>query len=357
MEGTIKKHTLLLVTVLIMALLLSGCGQKKSEQANPATDGTKKLKVGLVYDLGGRGDKSFNDAAYSGLEKAQRDFADKIEVKYLEPTGSGENREQLLRLLSQEKYDLVLGIGLFFTDSIPRVARDFPQTKYGLVDGYVPGLKPESNVICLLFREHEGAFLVGAAAALKSKTGKIGFVGGMQSPLIEKIEAGYTAGARYINPQIQVVADYVGTTGEAFKDPVKGKELALKQIQGGVDVLFQAAGASGVGVFEAATAPKIWMIGCDADQSLNASDIQRPLILTSMQKRVDNAVYQTIKALIDKEFKGGYQEFGLKEGGVGYAENEFNRDLIGADKVKLDDIKEKIISGEIKVPASKKDLK
>lgn len=344
-----------LAAVMTLTLILAGCGGK--QETAPKPEAAKKIKIGLVFDVGGRGDKSFNDAAYAGLEKAQKEFGDKIEVKFLEPAASGENREQLLRLLAQEKYDLVFGVGFIFTDSIAKVAKDFPGTKFGLVDGYIPDLKAESNVSCLLFREHEGSFLTGAAAALKSKSNKIGFVGGMQIPLIEKFEAGYIAGAKYVKPDIVVLSDYIGTTGDAFKDPVKGKELTLKQIKNGADVVFHASGASGIGVIEAAVAQKALAIGVDSDQSLTATDAQRPFILTSMTKRVDVAVYDTIKALIGNSFKGGYQEFGVKENGVGYAENEYNKNLIGDIKGKLDEIKAKIVSGEIKVPTSKKDIK
>lgn len=344
----------LLTAVMTLTLILAGCGQK---QEAPKQEGPKKIKVGLVFDVGGRGDKSFNDAAYAGLEKAQKEFDDKIEVKFLEPAASGENREQLLRLLAQEKYDLIFGVGFIFTDSIAKVAKDFPGTKFGLVDGYIPDMKADSNVSCLLFREHEGSFLTGAAAAMKSKSGKIGFIGGMQIPLIEKFEAGYIAGAKYVKPDIVVLSDYIGTTGDAFKDPVKGKELTLKQLKNGADVVFHASGASGIGVIEAAVAQKALAIGVDSDQSLTATDAQRPFILTSMTKRVDVAVYDTIKALVGSSFKGGYQEFGVKENGVGYAENEYNKNLIGDIKGKLDEIKGKIVSGEIKVPTSKKDIK
>jgi len=337
----------LLTAVMTLTLILAGCGQK---QEAPKQEGPKKIKVGLVFDVGGRGDKSFNDAAYAG-------FGDKIEVKFLEPAASGENREQLLRLLAQEKYDLIFGVGFIFTDSIAKVAKDFPGTKFGLVDGYIPDMKADSNVSCLLFREHEGSFLTGAAAAMKSKSGKIGFIGGMQIPLIEKFEAGYIAGAKYVKPDIVVLSDYIGTTGDAFKDPVKGKELTLKQLKNGADVVFHASGASGIGVIEAAVAQKALAIGVDSDQSLTATDAQRPFILTSMTKRVDVAVYDTIKALVGSSFKGGYQEFGVKENGVGYAENEYNKNLIGDIKGKLDEIKGKIVSGEIKVPTSKKDIK
>jgi basic membrane protein A len=344
----------ILAIMLVATMLISGCGKKEEPTA---AEGDKKVKVGLVFDVGGRGDKSFNDAAYAGLEKARTEYGDKIEIKYLEPTGGGENREALMRLLAQEKCDIIFGVGFIFTDTVAKVAKDFPQTKFGLIDGYVPDLKDSSNISCLLFKEQEGSFLVGAAAALKSKTGKVGFVGGMQIPTIEKFEAGYMAGAKYVNPNIVVVSDYIGTTGEAFKDPVKGKELTLKQIKDGVDVVYHASGASGVGVLEAAASQKILAIGVDSDQSLTATDAQRPYILTSMLKRVDTSVLNTITSVIDKKFKGGYQEFGLKDNGVTYAENEYNKTLIGDIKSKLEEIKAKIVSGEIKVPTTRKDVK
>ena len=342
------------VTLFTVGLLVAGCGGKPEPAKQ---EGPKKIKVGLVFDVGGRGDKSFNDAAYAGLEKAQKEFGDKVEVKYLEPAASGENREQLLRLLAQEKYDIIFGVGFIFTDAITKVAKDFPQTKFGLVDGYIPDLKDASSVSCLLFREHEGSFLVGAAAALKSKSGKVGFVGGMKIPLIEKFEAGYMAGAKYVNPSIVVLSDYIGTTGDAFKDPVKGKELALKQMKDGADVIFHASGASGIGVLEAVATQKKLAIGVDSDQSLTATDAQKPYVLTSMLKQVDVAVFDTIKTVVDKSFKGGYREFGVKDGGVGYAENQFNKTLLGDIKPKLEEIKAKLANGEVKAPASKKDVK
>ena len=345
--------TCILAVVLVTTAFISGCGKKEA----PKAEGPKKVKVGLVFDVGGRGDKSFNDAAYTGLEKAMKDFGDKIEVKYLEPAAGGENREQLVRLLAQEKYDVIIGVGFIFTDTITKVAQDFPQTKFGLIDGYVPDLKENNNISCLLFKDQEGSFLVGAAAALQSKSGKVGFVGGMQIPTIEKFEAGYMAGAKYVNPKIEVMSDYIGTTGDAFKDPVKGKELTLKQIKDGADVVYHASGASGIGVLEAAATQQKFAIGVDSDQSLTATDAQRPYVLTSMLKRVDTAVYDTIKNVIDSTFKGGYREFGVKDNGVGYAENEYNKTMISTMKPKLEDLKAKIISGEIKVPATKKDVK
>jgi basic membrane protein A len=341
---------LLAVTVAI-ALVISGCRQRAAGPEQP-----RKIRVGLVYDVGGRGDLSFNDMAFAGLERAQKDFGDRIETRDLEPTAGGENREELLRLLAGENYDLIFGIGFLFTDSIQRVAKESANTKFGLIDGFIPDLTAESNVVCLLFNEHEGSFLVGAAAALKSKTGTIGFVGGMKIPLIEKFEAGYIAGARYVRPSIRVLSDYAGTTGEAFRDPVKGKELALAQYDRRADIIYHASGGTGIGVFEAAVVKKRLAIGVDADQSLTVKDDQRGQILTSMMKRVDVAVYETIKAFVEGRFQGGYRNFGLGEGGVGYAENDYNREMIADIKPRLEELKTRITSGQIKVPSSRAEL-
>lgn len=341
----------LLAALVAIILVISGCQQRAA-----APQQERKIRVGIVYDVGGRGDLSFNDMAFAGLERAQKDFGDRIETRDLEPTAGGENREELLRLLAGENYDLIFGIGFLFTDSIQRVAKDSANTKFGLIDGFIPDLTAESNVVCLLFNEHEGSFLVGAAAALKSRTGTIGFVGGMKIPLIEKFEAGYIAGARYVRPSIRVLSDYAGTTGEAFRDPVKGKELALAQYDRRADIIYHASGGTGIGVFEAAVVKKRLAIGVDADQSLTVKDDQRGQILTSMMKRVDVAVYETIKGFIEGRFQGGYRNFGLVEGGVGYAENDYNRNMIADIKPRLEELKTKITSGEIKVPSSRAEL-
>lgn len=349
-----RRGTLAAVIALIaVALVVTGCARQQAQQPAPAVS---KLKVGIVYDVGGRGDLSFNDMAYAGLARAQTEFSDRIETRDLEPTAGGENREELLRLLAGEKFDLIIGIGFLFTDSIQRVAKEFPGVKFGLVDGFIPDLTEASNVVCLLFKEHEGSFLVGAAAALKSKTGTVGFVGGMKIPLIEKFEAGYIAGAKYVKPSIRVLSDYAGTTGEAFRDPVKGKELALAQYDRRADIIYHASGGTGIGVFEAAVARKRLAIGVDADQSLTVKPDQRTQILTSMTKRVDVAVYDTIKALVDNSYKGGYRNFGLAEGGVGYAENDYNKAMIADIKDRLEELKQKIISGEITVPSNRAEL-
>jgi basic membrane protein A len=354
------RKVLALSLILVMALtLLVGCGQKPETPSEPETpveqgpeeEPAKKVKVGLVYDVGGRGDLSFNDSAYEGLKRAEKDFD--LDIIDQEPSGGGEDREQLLRLLAEDGYDVIIGVGFMFTDHIAKVAEEFPEIKFGLIDGAVDGIDESSNISCLLFKEHEGSFLAGAAAALKSETGKVGFVGGMKSPLIERFEFGYLAGAKFINPDIETYSDYVGTTGEAFNDPVKGKELTLKQIKAGADVVYHASGASGIGVIEAAASEKKLAIGVDSDQSLTATDDQKPYILTSMIKRVDISVYETIKDFVEGKFQGGYRVFGLEDDGVGYASNEFNKDMISDIQPKLEELKAKIAKGEIQAPADK----
>ncbi len=344
-----KHGPLRAVSLVAMALLVLSV----SGRAGPAAAQMKKLRVGMVYDVGGRGDLSFNDMAYEGLTRAQKEFGAKVDTKNLEPTAGGENREELLRLLAGEKFDLIFGIGFLFTDSITRVAKVFRGVKFGIVDGFID---KEPNVVSLLFKEQEGSFLVGAAAALKSKTGKVGFVGGMKIPLIEKFEAGFIAGAKYVKPSIEVYSDYAGTTGEAFRDPVKGKELATAQYDRGADIIYHASGGTGIGVFEAAVIKKKMAIGVDADQSLTVKEDQRAQILTSMVKRVDVAVYETIKALVAGKYKAGVQSFGLKEGGVGYAVNDHNRAQIRDIVPRLEALKKDIIAGKIKVPSDRKEL-
>ncbi len=313
----------------------------------------KKFRVGIVYDVGGRGDLSFNDMAYAGLARAQKEFGARIETRDLEPTAGGENREELLRLLAGEKYDLIFGIGFLFTDSITRVAKDFRNVKFGIIDGFIPD---QPNVASLLFKAHEGSFLVGAAAGLKTKTNKVGFVGGMKIPIIENFEAGFIAGVNYVNAKAQVFSEYAGTTGEAFRDPVKGKELALAEYDRGADIIYHASGGTGIGVFEAAVVKKRMAIGVDADQSLTVKPDQRRQILTSMLKRVDVAVFDTIKATVNGRYKAGVVTLGLKENGVGYAVNEFNRSMIRDIVPRLEALKKDIIAGKIKVPEDKKQL-
>ncbi|MGI8907238.1 MAG: BMP family lipoprotein [Candidatus Sumerlaeaceae bacterium] len=304
----------------------------------------KKIKVGLVFDVGGRGDKSFNDAAYAGLMKAQKELG--IAAEYREP-GEGAHREAHLRNFSKGDAELILGIGFLFTDEISAMAHDFPKKKYGCIDFTVGDDEIPANLAALTFREEEGSFLVGAIAAMKSTTGKIGFVGGVESPLIKKFEAGYIQGAKAANPKVEVKAVYAGVSDTAFKDPQKGKELANSLYDSGVDIIYHASGSTGLGVFKAAEERKKLAIGVDRDQ---ADEAAPGVILTSMIKNTDQAIFNIIKETADGHFKGGNHAFGLKDGGVGYVYDERNKALIGDDiHKKVEDLKAKIISGEIKV--------
>jgi len=345
------KRFLALTLVLVLAIAVSGCGQPAADTGD--TGDVEKIRVGLVYDVGGRGDMSFNDMAYAGLERAAQEFD--IEVKDLEPAKGGENREEQMRILAEEDYDLIIGVGFMFADIVKKVAADFPETKFGLVDGFIADLNEDSNVVCLLFNEHEGSFLVGAAAALVTETNTVGFVGGMEIDLIKKFESGYIAGAKFVNPDVEVLSNYIGTTGEAFANPQVGRELTLQQIQNGADIVYHASGASGTGVISAAAEQGKLAIGVDADQSLTMPD-HAGSILTSMMKRVDVAVFDTIKAFVNDEFTGGYSGFGVANDGVGYAVNEHNEDMMAPVVEQLEDLKAKIIAGEIVVPTNYDEL-
>jgi basic membrane protein A len=344
---------------LLIAGLLAGCSSTKTKtSSSPTTGGTtassaaaKAVKVGLVYDLTGRGDKSFNDSAATGLEKAKSQLAG-VDTKELTPNSDGSNREQLLRQLADLGYNPIIAVGFLFADSIKKVAADSPNTKFGVVDTTVD----LPNVTGLTFTEEQGSYLVGAAAALKSKSGHIGFVGGVDQALIQKFDAGYSAGAKAVNPTVKIDKKYLTEPPDfsGFKDPAKGKEAAKAMYAGGADVVYQAAGLSGTGVFSAAQeassgGQKVWAIGVDSDQYQAVDASIQPLILTSMVKHVDVAVFNFIKAFQDGTVKSGPQSFNLKSDGVGYATSGGFVDDI---KPKLETYKQQIIAGQIVVPTT-----
>jgi basic membrane protein A and related proteins len=320
--------------LLPLLLMLGGCGSEVKQDP-------QGMRVGMVFDIGGKGDRSFNDSAYRGLVKARDDFG--VTIVEFEP-GQDSDREQGLRKLAQRGFDLIIGVGFLFTEAIRKVAQDYPDTHFALVDGSIAG---EDNVASLLFREEEGSFLVGALAALKSTSGVIGFVGGMQVDLIRRFEAGYRAGAQAVRSGIKVIVNYAGMTPTAFADPVKGKELTLSQIRAGADVIFHAAGTTGNGVIEAAREKGVYAIGVDSNQNHMAPGT----MLTSMEKRVDRAVYETIRQLKDDAFKGGVHEFGLDSGGVTYSLDEYNAELLPVSlRAVADSLAAEIIAGRISVP-------
>ena len=314
----------------------------------PADDA---LDVGIVFDVGGRGDKSFNDGAYAGAMRAVRELG--ANVRFIEP-GEGSDREAGLRLLAAEGMDIVIGVGFIFTDDLTLLAKEYPGVRFAGVDLAVATdaagnpILPPPNLAALKFREEQGSFLVGALAALVGDSDRIGFVGGMDVPLIHKFEAGYRAGVAHVCPRCVVVAQYAGVTPEAFSNPGRGKELALSQYQQGVDVIFHASGSTGLGVFEAARQTGKLAIGVDADQYAEMPGS----VLTSMVKGVDAAVYDAIAATKAGTFQGGIRQFGLAESGVGYVYDANNEPLIpAAVRARVEQLRDSIIAGHITVPS------
>lgn len=332
----------LLVGLLMInaALLVGGAGL--GEDAAVSGD---RIRVGLVFDVGGLGDRSFNDSANRGLERA-RDELDVV-ARYIEP-GDGSDRESALRQFASEGYDLVIGVGFIFSEDIRSLAAEFPEVAFACVD-YAPPEQGESppNLSGLRFREHEGSFLVGAIAGLSTETKRVGFVGGMKIPLIRKFEAGYLAGVRHVCPDCAISSAYAGNTPAAFADSTKGKELALAQYRAGADIIYHAAGKTGIGVFGAARERGKRAIGVDSDQF----DAAPCCVMTSMVKNVDVAVFEVIQEVVAGEFRGGLHELGLAEGGVKYVYDRNNRALLSADVVKrVEVLRQQIIAGSIEVP-------
>ena len=339
-----RHRSTVLAAVLAVVTFAAGCGGKAEQTSSTATPAS--LKVGLVFDVGGRGDKSFNDAAYAGLERAKSELG--IEFVTLE-SGEGTDREAGMRQLAAGGSQLVFGVGFLFSDDIRQLAEEFPDVKFACVDYTLrDGETLPPNLAALKFKEEEGSYLVGALAALLTKTDKLGFVGGMEIPLIKKFEAGYKAGVRAVKPHAAVIVKYAGTTGNAFKDPTKGKELGLAEYHQGADIIFHASGSTGLGVFEAARELNTLAIGVDSDQYDEAPGH----VLTSMIKRVDTAVFDTIRDLTKGTWKGGVQVFGLKEEGVGWVYDDRNRPLIPAPvKATVDSLRDEIVAGRISVPS------
>jgi len=324
-----------LVLILAMTLSLPACTGvigKRDESGG-------KLRVGIVFDIGGKDDKSFNAAAWDGVKRAKDELG--IFLRDVEP-GDPTSIEPSMRAFAERGYDLIVGVGFAQAPIMNDVARDYPNLKFAIIDGVID----LPNVASLIFKEHEGSFLVGMIAARTSKTGKIGFVGGMDIPLIHKFATGYEEGARYANPKIQVFDNYVGVTDAAWNNPGKGKELAKAQIERGADVIFQAAGNSGLGVFDAAEDMHKLAIGVDSNQNW----VKPGFILTSMIKRVDVSVFDSVKDMVEGRFKGGIHEFGMETDGVGYALDDYNRNLIPQAVLdEVDRAKREIIAGRIKV--------
>jgi len=335
----------LFLIALIFFATLSGCKSKEEKKSTSET--ISPFKVGLVFDVGGRGDKSFNDASFKGLEQAKEKLG--IDFEYIEPPGEGADREAALRqLASQPEIKLIFGVGFIFTNDMVEIAKEYPEKKFACIDfSYTPGAVIPENLSGITFEEEKGSVLIGAIAALVSETQKIGFIGGMESPIIKKFERGYITGAKYMKPDIQIEIGYVGLTASAFKNPAKAKELALGQYNKGVDIIYQASGASGLGVFEAARVEKKYVIGTDQNQENEVPGY----VVTSMIKAGDQSVFKTIEAVKNNEFVGGKMNvFGIKTSGTDYIYNENNKKFITEEiHQKVEALRQDVLSGNVKV--------
>jgi basic membrane protein A len=293
----------------------------------------------VIFDMGGKFDKSFNEAAYNGAER----FRDETGIDYLEFEVTNESqRDQALRRMARRGADVVIAVGFSFSTPLEEIAKEFPDTEFVIIDSVVD----QPNVQSVVFKEHEGSFLVGMAAAMASKTGKVGFVGGMDIPLIRNFAKGYEQGVHYVDSGDEVFVNMTGTTPAAWNDPAKGAELAQSQFDRGADVVYAAAGGTGLGVLQAAADSGKLSIGVDSNQN----HLHPGSVLTSMLKRVDVAVQNAFQSAKDGSFEPGMRSLGLAENGVGYAVDENNRELITPEiEAQLEDAKAKIVAGEIVV--------
>ncbi len=348
----------------VLAFALTGCGGGSSNEGNNTGTASEDIcesaegdgpQIGLAYDVGGRGDQSFNDSAYEGLRKAVDELgATCTEVE----AGNGENdadREERLRLLAEQGFNPVIAVGFIYSPAVATVAAEFPDTNFGVIDGFASSIQEHPNVADLVFAENEGSFLVGVAAALKTEKDNVGFVGGVNGPLIQKFEAGFKAGVEAVDKKIKVQTQYLSQDDpqQGFENPAGGETAATGMYDNGADIVYHAAGKSGLGVFDAveAAGEGNWAIGVDSDQYLTVDPAQQSFILTSMLKRVDTAVFEYASAFADGSAPSGFVTYDLESGGVDYSTSGGYVDDITSD---IDSYKEQIISGEIEVPVTPK---
>ena len=344
------KRIVTIFSVILALMLAVACGNKpatgdqvKDGKTSADSAGSRKA-VAVVYSTGGKGDKSFNDATLRGLQKAQKELG--ITFKEYEPKDAAtESKNALTQFAESGEFDLIIAVGYTMKDSLIAAAQTFPEQKFAIIDETVEGLP---NVASILFKEQEGSFLVGALAGMMDKTGTVGFVGANESEVIKRFYAGYEQGAKYVKPEIKVLPVYIGGSN-AFNDQASAKAKTETLVQQGADVIYHAAGASGLGVFQAVKEKNIYGIGVDSNQD----GLYPGIILTSMLKYVDNATFDIIKAAVDGKFEAKLQTFGIKENGVGTTNFEFTKDKIGEENLKkLEQIKQDIKDGKIVVKAS-----
>lgn len=351
-----RKLRALLGLLMAFTLLAAACGDDGGDEGgDEGTEegGDSEVSVGLAYDLGGRGDQSFNDAAAAGLDQAAEELG--VSTDELEPDEGGENRQELLQLLCDQGTNLIIGVGFLYSESVGAVAENCPDSTFAIVDDAANDLPNLDN---LTFAEEQGSFLVGVAAALTTETNNVGFIGGVNIELIQKFQAGFEAGVAAVDPAITVQVEYLTEPPDfdGFNAPDLGREVATSMYEGGADVVYHAAGGSGGGLFEAAVAAReggdnVWAIGVDSDQYLTADPAVQDVILTSMLKRVDVAVFNTIEAVVNGEDIGGQTTvFDLSVDGVGYSTSG---DFLPQDVIdQLEEFKQQIIDGEIEVPTT-----
>ncbi|MDQ1728092.1 MAG: basic rane protein [Pyrinomonadaceae bacterium] len=342
-----------LVVLCLLAVFGAACNR-----ANYAADDKSKVHVGIVFDIGGKDDRSFNAAAFAGVKCAETGKSPdgtscgkpalNVLVRDIEP-GNPTSIEPAMRAFAERGYDLIIGVGFAQAPIMEQVAKEYPNIHFAIVDG----VSDLPNVASLVFKEHEGSYLVGMLAAQASRTGTIGFLGGMDIGLIHRFEGGYEEGAKAVNPNIRIIQNYVGVTDSAWNNPGKGKELSLAQIGKGADVIFTAAGNSGLGAFDAVEQAGTqngrathFVIGVDSNQNM----VKPGFVLTSMVKRVDNAVYAIVQDVVNHNFQAGFHVYGLDKDGVGYAVDDYNKSLLSPEMIKrVEEARSKIIAGQIKV--------
>src|SRR3989475_7323409 len=358
------KYKVLLTLIVLSSLIFAG---QACNRGLYGADDKSKIHVGIVFDIGGKDDRSFNAAAWTGVKCAETGTLPDGKTSCGKPPldivlrdgeqGNPVSIEPAMRAFAERSYDLVIGVGFAQGPIMQAVAKDYPNIHFAIIDGVIfedDGKTPKSNVASLVFKEHEGSYLVGLLAGMTSKTGKLGFIGGMDIGLIHRFEGGYEQGAKAANPNIQVIQNYVGVTDAAWNNPGKGKEIALAQISKGADVIFTAAGNSGLGAFDAVEQSgkdssgraMHYVIGVDSNQNM----VKPGFVLTSMVKRVDNAVYDIVNDVVNHRFQGGFHVFGLDSAGVGYVIDDNNKNLVSPGTIqKAEEAKQKIIGKQITV--------